>query len=67
MTKTSKYCSIDQENTYKSCLQLSLIILTDFHCFTVNEDKLQNSSNFKMFPKVQVCDLGKNLKMTKTS
>ena len=28
----------------KSCLQSSLIILTDFHNFTVNEEKLQNQS-----------------------
>ena len=31
-----------QENTCKSYLHLNLIILTDFHSFTVNEDKLQN-------------------------
>ena len=42
MTKTSLFCSIYQENTRKSCLQLSLIILTDYHSFTVNQDKLQN-------------------------
>ena len=27
---------------HESCLQLNLIIMTDFHSFTVNEDKLQN-------------------------
>ena len=42
MTRTSEFSFIYQENTCKSCLQLSLIILTDFHSFTVNEDKLQN-------------------------
>ena len=31
----------------KSCLQLSLIILTDFHSFTVNEDKLENQSTWR--------------------
>ena len=36
--------TIHQENTCKSCLQSNLIILTDFHCFTVNEDKHQNYS-----------------------
>ena len=42
MTKTSKICSIHQENRSKSYLQLNLIILTDFQSFTLNEDKLQN-------------------------
>ena len=42
MTKTSKFCSIHKENTCKSCLHSNLMILTDFHSFTVNEDKLQN-------------------------
>ena len=42
MTKTSEFCSIHQENICKSCLHSNLIILTDFHSFTVNEDKLQN-------------------------
>ena len=42
MTKTSQFCSIHQGNTCKSCLHSNLIILTDFHSFTVNEDKLQN-------------------------
>ena len=36
--------TIHKENTCKSCLQSNLIILTDFHCFTVNEDKHQNYS-----------------------
>ena len=44
MTKTSKFFSIHQENTCKSSLHLNLIILTFFHSFTVNEDKLQNLS-----------------------
>ena len=43
MTKTSLFCSIHQENTCKSCLHSNLIILTDFHSFTVKEDKLQTS------------------------
>ena len=34
-------CTIHQETTYKSSLHLNLIILTDFHSFTVNEEKLQ--------------------------
>ena len=42
MTKISKFFSISQENTCKSSLHLNLIISTDFHSFTVNEDKLQN-------------------------
>ena len=42
MTKTSKFCSIHQENTCKSALHSNLIILTDFHSFTVNKHKLQN-------------------------
>ena len=44
-----------------------LIILTDFHSFTVNEDKLENWSIFKISAKVWVCDSGQNLKMTKIS
>ena len=42
MTKTSQFFSIHQENNCKSCLHSNLIILTDFHSFTVNEDKLEN-------------------------
>ena len=42
LSKTSKFCSIHQENTCKSCLHSNLIIFTDFHSFTVNEDKLRN-------------------------
>ena len=42
MIKTYLFCSIHQENRRKSCLQLNFIILTDFHSFTMNEDKLQN-------------------------
>ena len=33
--------NIHQETTCKSSLHLNLIILTDFHSFTVNEEKLQ--------------------------
>ena len=44
MNKTSQFCSIHQEKTCKSSLHSNLIILTDFHSFTVNEDKLQNQS-----------------------
>ena len=40
MTKTSKFCSIDEENTGKSSLHSNLIILTDFHSFTLTEEKL---------------------------
>ena len=42
MTKTSYFFSIHQENTCNSTLHSNLIILTDFHSFTVNEQKLQN-------------------------
>ena len=42
MTQAAWFCSIHQENTCKSCLHSNLIILTDFHSFTVNEEKLQN-------------------------
>ena len=41
--------------------------LTDFHSFTVNEDKLQNLSIFKIPAKVRIWNIGENLKMTKTS
>ena len=66
MTKTSQFYSIHKENSRKSCLQLNLIISTDFHSFTVNEDKVQNWSIFKISAKVRVCDLDQNLKMAKT-
>ena len=39
--KLLKFCTIHQETTCKSSLHLNLIILTDFHSFTVNEEKLQ--------------------------
>ena len=42
MTKTSKFLSIHQEKTCKSCLYSNLIILTDFHSFTGNEGKHPN-------------------------
>ena len=67
MIKTSKFCTIHQETTCKSSLHSNLFILTDFHSFTVNEEKLQKKSIFKFSAKVWVCDLGQNLKMTKTS
>ena len=67
MTKTSSFCSPHQENTCKSSLNSNLIIFTDFHSFTVIEEKLQNQSIFKVTAKVRVCDLGQNLIMTKTS
>ena len=41
-TKTTYLCSNHQENACKSSLHSNLIILTDFHSFTVNEEKLQN-------------------------
>ena len=66
-TKTSLFCCIHQENTCKSSFHSNLIILTDFHSFTVNEEKLQNKSIFKFSAKVWVSDLGQNLIMTKTS
>ena len=66
MTKTSEFCSIHQENTCKSCWHSKLVIFTEFHSFTVNEDKLQNYSIFKASTKVQVCKLGQNFIMKKT-
>ena len=44
-----------------------LDLSTDFHSFTVNEDKIQIQSIFKIFAKVPVGDWGQDLKMTKTS
>ena len=41
MTKTSKFCSIHQENNCKSCLHSNLIILSEFHSFAADQDKLQ--------------------------
>ena len=67
MDKTSHFCSIHQEDTYKSSSYSNLIIFTDFHSFTVNEEKLQNLSILKFSAKVRVCDLSQNLIMTKTS
>ena len=67
MTKISEFFSFHQENTCKSCLHSNLIIVTDFHSFTVNEERLQNSSIFKISAMVTLCDSGQNLKMTKTS
>ena len=58
---------IIKKNTCKSCLHSNLIILTDFHGFTLKVEKLQNQSIFKISPEVWVCDFGQNLKMTKTS
>ena len=65
--KLLNFCTIHQETTCKSSLHMNLIILTDFHSFTVNEVKLQKQSIFKFSAKVRVCDFGQNLKMTKTS
>ena len=48
MSKTSLFCSIHQENTCKSSLHSNLISLTDNHSFTVNEDKLQNWSIWRI-------------------
>ena len=42
MSKISFFVYIHQENTCKLFLHLNLIILTDFHRFTVNEVKLRN-------------------------
>ena len=39
--KLLKFCTIQQETTGKSSLHSNLTILTDFHSFTVNEEKLQ--------------------------
>ena len=67
ITKTSEFCSIHQENTCKSCLHSNIIIFTNFHSFTMNEEKLQNYSIFKISDQVRVCDSGQNSNMTKTS
>ena len=67
MTKISLFSSIHQENTCKSNLHSNLIILTDFHSFTVNEEKVQNYSIFKFSANIRVCDVCQNLTMTKTS
>ena len=67
MTKTPYLCSIHQENTCKSSLLSNLIIFTDHHSFTVNEEKFQYQSTFKNSAKVWVCDFSQNMKMTKTS
>ena len=56
-----------QENTCQSRLHSNLIILTDFHNFSVNEGKLEIYSIFKFSAKVRACDVGKNLIMAKTS
>ena len=40
--KIPKFCSIHSKATCKSCLHSNLIIVTDFHGSTKNEDKLQN-------------------------
>ena len=48
-------------------MKWNLIILTDFHSFIENEEKLQNQSIFKFSAKVRVYCLGQNFKMTKTS
>ena len=40
---------------------MNLIILTDFHSLTVNEEKLLNQSIFKISAKVRVGDFGQNL------
>ena len=65
MTKTSWFFSIHQENTCKSSLHSNLIILTDFHSFTVNEDKLQNSSIWRFLLRSRFTILVKNLKWLK--
>ena len=44
-----------------------MVILTDFHSFKCDQDKLPNWSIFKFSAKIRVCDFGENLKMTKTS
>ena len=43
MTQSSQFCSIHEENKCKSSLHSNFIILTDFHSFTVNEQKLKIS------------------------
>ena len=41
--------------------------MTDFHSFTVNDNKLKKLVNLKISDKVRVSDFGQNLKITKTS
>ena len=68
MKKISEFSSFLLRSGYAiSVKNWSLIIFTDFHSFTVNEDKLQNLSIFKFPAKVRVCDFIQNLRMTKTS
>ena len=43
MTKTSKFLSIHQEKTCKSCLYSNLIIFTDLHSFTVMKANIKIS------------------------
>ena len=49
MTKTSKFCSIHQENTCKSSLPLNLIILTDFYSFDSEWRETPKLVNFSMY------------------
>ena len=56
-----------KKKTWKSCLHSNLIILTDFHSFTENEEKSKISQFLKFSSKVRVCDLGQNFTMTETS
>ena len=67
MAKTSQFCSIPQEDTFKSSLHSNLIILTDSQSVTVNEEELQNQSIFKLSANVRLCDLAQHFIMTKTS
>ena len=47
-----------KKKTCKSSLHSNLIILVDFHSFTVNEEKLKNYSISKFSAKVLVCYFG---------
>ena len=53
LTKTCLFCSIQQKYTCKSSFHSNLILFTDFHSFTVNQDKLQNWSIFKFSIRIQ--------------
>ena len=44
-----------------------MIILTDFHIFTVNQDKVKKLLNLNISAQVSVCDIGQIFQMTKTS
>ena len=65
MVKTFSFSSIHQENSCKSCSQLNFIIWTDFHSFSINEDKLKHSSPWRFLLKCRYAILVKIWKWLK--